>query len=228
MEAAKDCLSFWENEAERLNDDRGLLTVINEKVGYYRRAGDKQKALEAVNKSLRIIEKLGIDNSLSTANIYINCATAMSAFGKTDEAMEYYDRAISSYVVNEETETYEYASLLNNMASALYKQKRYEEAEKNWYDAIEILKVLGYHDGEIAISLLMLAHLTFDRDDTAYDKVERLLDEAWEYINSDNQPKDSSYASVLDKCAPSFDYFQRPLEAKALREVVADIYGGDQ
>ena len=70
----------------------------------------------------------------------------------------------------------------------------------------------------------MLAHLTFDRDDTAYEQVESLLDEAWDYINSDNQPKDGNYAYVLRKCAPSFDYFQRPEEAQAMRDVAKEIY----
>lgn len=70
---------------------------------------------------------------------------------------------------------------------------------------------VGFHDGEIAISLVMLAHLTFDRDNTAYQKVEALLDEAWDYLNSNNQEKDGNYAYVLRKCAPSFEYFQRPM-----------------
>ena len=70
----------------------------------------------------------------------------------------------------------------------------------------------------------MLAHLTFDRDDNAYDEVEALLDEAWEYINSTRQIRDGNYAYVLRKCAPSFDYFQRPIEAQALREVAQEIY----
>lgn len=81
---------------------------------------------------------------------------------------------------------------------------------------------VGFHDGEIAISLVMLAHLTFDRDSTSYEKVEALLDEAWEYLNSDNQAKDGNYAYVLRKCAPSFEYFQRPMEAQALRDVARE------
>ena len=74
------------------------------------------------------------------------------------------------------TETYEYAALLNNKAATLHGVKRYDEAEENWKDAIGILKKVGFHDGEIAISLVMLAHLTFDRDNTAYSQVEALLD----------------------------------------------------
>ena len=73
----------------------------------------------------------------------------------------------------------------------------------------------------------MLAHLTYDRDDTAIEKVESLLDEAWEYVNSDNQPKDGNYAYVLRKCAPSFDYFQRLIEAQACRDVANEIYYGE-
>ena len=100
------------------------------------------------------------------------------------------------------------------------------KAAREWKKTIEILGRIGYHAGEIAISLVMLAHLTFDRDGTAYEKVETLLDEAWEYINSDDQPRDGNYAYVLRKCAPSFDYFKRPDEAEAMRESAKEIYYG--
>ena len=124
------------------------------------------------------------------------------------------------------TGTYEYAALLNNKAAALSALKRYDEAEAHWRQAVEILQKEGHHDGEIAISLVMLAHLTYDRDETATDQVERLLDEAWEYINSPRQPRDGNYAYILRKCAPSFEYFQRPEAAQALREVAKEIYEG--
>ncbi|MGN1451247.1 MAG: hypothetical protein ACI4XQ_04040 [Eubacteriales bacterium] len=55
--------------------------------------------------------------------------------------------------------------------------------------------------------------------------MEALLDEAWEYVNSDDQSKDGNYAYVLRKCAPSFDCFQRPMEAQAMREAAKEIYG---
>lgn len=99
------------------------------------------------------------------------------------------------------------------------------KAAREWKKTIEILGRIGYHAGEIAISLVMLAHLTFDRDGTAY-KAESLLDEAWEYINSDDQPRDGNYAYVLRKYAPSFDYFKRPDEAEAMRESAKEIYYG--
>ena len=224
MRAARECIEYWENEARQNNDDRGLLTVLNEAVGYYRRSKKKTKALKAMEESLSLVEKLGLSDSLSGATIFINAATTLSFFGRVQEGLELYEKAEVCYQVNGGTQTYEYAALLNNKAATLNELKRYDEAETNWKNAIEILKKVGYHDGEIAISLVMLAHLTFDRDDTAYEQVEALLDEAWDYINSDNQPKDGNYAYVLRKCAPSFDYFQRPMEAQALRDVAKEIY----
>ena len=132
-------------------------------------------------------------------SIYINAATTLSFFGREEEGLRLHDKAADCYISSNLTETYEYAALLNNKAGTLNELKRYDEAEENWKDAIEILKKLGFHDGEIAISLVMLAHLTFERDNTSCEKVEALLDEAWDYLNSDNQPKDGNYAYVLRK-----------------------------
>lgn len=210
MKEARECIEYWEAEARRLGDDSGLLTVLNEAVGFYRRSQKKSKALRAMEESLSLVEKLGLTQSLTGATIYINASTTLSFFGREEEGLRLYDKAAVCYLGNNMTETYEYAALLNNKAATLHGMKRYDEAEENWKDAIGILKKVGFHDGEIAISLVMLAQLTFDRDNTAYSQVEALLDEAWEYLNSDNQAKGVNYAYVLRKCAPSFAYFQRP------------------
>ena len=34
MKAARECIEYWEAEARRLGDDRGLLPVLNEAVGF--------------------------------------------------------------------------------------------------------------------------------------------------------------------------------------------------
>lgn len=226
MKAARECIEYWEAEARRLGDDSGLLTVLNEAVGFYRRSQKKNKALRAMEESLSLVEKLGLTQSPSGATIYINAATTLSFFGREEEGLHLYEKAAGCYISSDLTETYEYAALLNNKAATLHTLKRYDEAEESWKAAIEILKKVGFHDGEIAISLVMLAHLTFDRDNRLHEKVEALLDEAWEYLNSDNQAKDGNYAYVLRKCAPSYEYFQRPMEAQALRDVAREINEG--
>lgn len=227
MKGARECIQFWESEARRLNDKRGLLTVLNEAVGYYRRVKKRTRAMEAMDESLRLADELGQSETVSGATIYTNAATTLSFFGNEEQALELYQKATACFEAEGRTESYEYAALLNNRAATLNELRRYDEAEVNWLAAIDILKRVGYHDGEIAVSLIMLAHLTFDRDETSYEKVESILDDAWEYINSDNQPKDGNYAYILRKCAPSFDYFQRPLEAQACRDVANEIYYGN-
>ena len=224
MKGARDCIEYWEKEARESEDDRALLTILNEAVGFYRRTQKRGKALAAMEESLDLVDKLGLSGNLSGATIYINAATTLSFFGKEAEGLILYDKAANCYENEGRTETYEYAALLNNKAGTLNALKRYDEAEKNWVQAVEILRKIGNHAGEIAISLVMLAHLTYDRDDSAFEKVESLLDEAWDYINSDDQPKDGNYAYVLRKCAPSFEYFKRYDEAKAMREVAKEIF----
>ena len=74
----------------------------------------------------------------------------------------------------------------------------------------------------------MLAHITFDRsdspDDSVYEKVETLLDEAIKYIKSDTIVRDGNFAFILDKIAPSFEYFKRTGQAKAMRDLSKEIY----
>ena len=106
--------------------------------------------------------------------------------------------------------------------------KKYDDAERNYLEAIEILKKIGNHDGEIALSLTMLAHITFDKacdpGDSTYQKVESLLDESITYLKSDKIVRDGNFAFILDKIAPSFDYFKRPGQAKAMRNLSKEIY----
>ena len=224
MKAAGKCIKYWESEARCLHDKSGLLTVLNEAVGYYRRAHKKTRALEAMEESLLLADELGLTHKVSGATIYINAATTLSFFGSEEKALELYEKAALCFEAEKKTESYEYAALLNNRAATLFELKRYDEAEADWLAAIDILKKIGMHDGEIAVSLLMLAHLTYDRDSDAVEKVEVLIDEAWNRINSDDQPKDGNYAYVLRKCAPSLEFFNRPDEAQACRDVAKEIY----
>ena len=93
MKAARACLTKWEEQARTLQDDRGLLTVLNEGVGYYRRVKKKTRAMEAMEESLQLVEKLGIGNTVSGATVFINAATTQSFFGEEREAIGLYDQA---------------------------------------------------------------------------------------------------------------------------------------
>ena len=119
MRAARECLTFWEGEARRLGDDRGLLTVLNEAVGFYRRTQKKGKALRAMEESLALTEALGVGDTPSGATVYINAATTLAFFGREEEGLSLYDKAAACYRSAGRTDTYEYAALLNNKAGTL-------------------------------------------------------------------------------------------------------------
>lgn len=222
LEEAARLVEYWEQEARAKNDTCGLISVLNEQIGLFRRKNDKEKALRAV----RLIKELMIDaDDPSRVTVLVNAATTLKAFGFPEEGLPYFDLAEKIYIKFGLERTYLFAALQNNRSSALCELGRYDEGERCLLQAIDILKQDGTHDGEIAVSLINLAHLTFDRDDNSYAQVEKLLDSAWEYINSDRQPHDANYAFILSKCAPSLRYFKRELEADALEAVAAEIYG---
>ena len=223
---ANNIINYWEEEARNCNDLTGLLSVLNEKVGFSRRTNDENSALLACTEILELLDEMGLYDNMSGATMLINIATTLKAFKKENEALPLYDKASKILISINKKNTFEYASLLNNKASALCDLKQYDEAEYCYNCAIEILKLIGNHDGEIALSLIGIAHLIFDRDDKAYQKVEETLDLVWEYLNSENQPKDSNYAFILSKCAPSLRYFRREIEANALEEIANEIYQG--
>lgn len=223
LEGAKKTILFWESEAKALNDESALLSVLNEGLGLFRRISDRENALRVADEVISLLDSLPM--GLSKAVILTNLATTLSAFGALDKSIKYYSLAEDIYKNSSQKISFEFAALLNNKSSALSSLKRYDEAKTCLEDAIEILKAVGGRDCEIALSLLGIAHIEFEKG-SSNEKIEPLLDLAWEYINSENQKRDSNYAFIVSKCAPSYRFFKRNLEADALEEVAKEIYGG--
>jgi exodeoxyribonuclease-3 len=44
-------LEYWEREARNLGDKRGLIEILNEEIGYFRRTAEKEKALSVIAMS---------------------------------------------------------------------------------------------------------------------------------------------------------------------------------
>ena len=225
LAAAERLIDTWKAEADALGDDRGKLSIVNEELGLTRRTGNRQKALEAVETADALIKKLSLAENTSGATIYVNLATTLKAFGEAEKALDYYAAAESVYFSLNMDESFEYASLLNNRATAFSELGRFDEAENDFLISIDILKKLETHDGEIAVALINLAHAVYDRNEKDTDRVEKLLDECWEYLNSPRQVRDANYAFILTKCAPSLKYFNRTDEAEAVLAVAKSIYG---
>jgi tetratricopeptide (TPR) repeat protein len=219
-------LDFWENEARSLNDLRGLLEILNEKIGYYRRTSEKDKALSSVREAFDLIEKKGIGDPISTGTVYLNGATTMKAFDLAEDAMPYYEKARAIYESNLEEDDYRIAALYNNMSSAYKDLGDYLKAEAACYKAIATLRLKDDCRGEIAISLINVAHIYYDQD-PADERIYDIMDSAWELLTSEKNVHDGDFAFLCSKCYPSFGffgYFQREAELRALTE---KIYAGN-
>jgi len=225
LDGAYKHLKYFENEARSINDSCGLLSILNEELGFFRRNNSKDECLKAIDEVLELLEDKDLTDKVSGATIYVNAATSLKAFGKAREGLSLYDKAEEIYKNKGKLDSFEYASLLNNKGSSLADLSEYDLAINSFNKAIDILIKDGKHDGEIAVSLVNKAHALYDLDSANVPYVEETLDKAWEYINSSNQPHDANFAYILSKCAPSFRYFKRELEAMSLEEIAKTIYG---
>lgn len=226
-EEAGRVLDYWEEEARKLNDEKGLLTILSEKVGYYRTRQEKEKGLSAVEEALGILEYTEDDESINNATIYLNCATTMKAFGKAQESMQYYEKARVVYEKHLEKDDFRLAGLYNNMATAFQELKDYDSAIASYEKAISVLKSKEIC-GEIAVSYVNLANLYFDRDAALgsidFSKSEEYMNLAFEVLSSGNLKKDGNFAFICTKCAPAFGFFGYFMEKEQLLKWADEIY----
>lgn len=226
LDAVGRLLEYWEREARNLLDERGLLEILNEEIGYYRRTNDKEKALSAVSEAFELIEKLGFGNSESSGTVYLNGATTMKAFGRAYEAMEYYEKAKNIYLSHLSPNDYRMAAFYNNISSAYIDIGDVGNAENCCYRAIEILEKVDGCNGEIAVTLINLAHMYYKADpcdERIYESVER----AYGLLTDKNNVHNGNFAFLCSKCYPSFGFFGYFEFEKEIRELTEKIYAGN-
>ncbi len=223
LAAAARTLEYWEGEALRLSDRGALLSILNEELGFYRRSGEKDKALSTVRRVASILDGERHD-SPSRATIYINLATTMKACGLAADGLSYYQTAEEILLANGHSDSFTLAALYNNRASALCDLQRFAEAERDLLNAIAILRPRHGKEAEIALSYIGLAQLYAERNGHPSDAVETMLDLTWEYLNTPDLARDGAYAFAISKCAPTYRALGREDEAAALEAVAEEIY----
>ena len=226
LPAVGKMLDYWEGEARALNDLRGLLEILNEKIGYYRRTNEKDKAMSAIWEAFELMEKKGVGDPISMGTVYLNGATTLKAFSLANEAMPYYEKARVLYEEHLECDDYRLAAFYNNISSAYKELGEVDNAEAACFKAIEILKGKEDCRGEIAVSLINVAHIYYDSDPLD-ERIYDIMETAWELLSSDKNVHDGDFAFLCAKCYPAFGffgYFEREAELKALSE---KIYAGN-
>ncbi len=117
---------------------------------------------------------------------------------------------------------YKMAALYNNMSSAFSDLGERAVCEECCFKAIEILEHNAGCNGEIAVTLVNLAHL-YHEEDPFDERIYEFMDKAWELLISDENEQDGNFAFLCSKCAPSFGffgYFEKEAELKKLTEKI--------
>ncbi|MFC0125336.1 DUF4037 domain-containing protein [Bifidobacterium apri] len=240
-------------DAENAGDDAGLLTVLNETMGFYRSQGRHEENQWIVQRALELGLRMGLVGSEAWTTTLINAATAMRAAHHYDQAADLYRQALDSAAATYGKHDRRLAALHNNL-SMLYSETGHpDKAYDQLVQAMTILNDSGadpHTDPDIASTYVNLAlvelQLWHDARDheSAGSAAERtqstseLLDHADEHarqaLNIYHQGKlthSAHYASALAGAAQV--QFTRGAFAEAVTsyrnalDVIAECYGTD-
>lgn len=235
-EGAKELLAYWIQDAKEKENYRGLLSLSNEAMGFFRKAGDKDHALSCAETALRLIERLGMEETITAATTYINAATVYKAFGMADKGFPLFEKAKEIYEKDLKENDARLGGLYNNMGLALLDLKRYEEAVDCYKKALDIMSRVKSGNLERAITYLNIADVCdairrdeeasaeFPRTDEEWEKnIASCAELAMECLNDEMIPRNGYYAFVAEKCAPGFDYYGYFMYKAELEKRIAEI-----
>ena len=223
---ARDFLEKWVEIAHNQNDNKALFSLCNECIGLYRKIGEKENCYKYCEKALGLIKALNLENNVSGATTFINCATAYKAFGEAEKSISLFEKAVALYeALLPETDP-KLAGLYNNFALSLVDLKKFEQALALYEKAIEVLNHNPKHNLEQAVSYLNMANAVEAQKglENACEELDVFLDKAQRVLDEKYSETDGNYAFVCEKCAPTFGYYGRFLYENELKKRARVIY----
>ncbi len=201
-------LVYWLNEAEFSRDERGQLTLHNEMMGFYRMRGDAPKAVLHAEEALRLLEKLGMEKTITAGTVWINVGTVLEAFGREREALDYFGKARANYEQNLPPEDSRLGGLYNNMGLALAACGYGSEAEAMFRRALDVIRRQKGSEPEQAITWLNLADLLEAElpPEAAEKRIEACIRNAESLLMDEKLQHNAYYAFVCSKCAHVFGH----------------------
>ena len=202
-------LKYWLAEAEANRDERGQLMLHNELMGYYRKQADRDQAFVHAEKAAELVEKLGMEDTVTAGTTWVNAGTVREAFGDPVGGLDFFERARANYEKNLPENDERLGGLYNNMALSLAVCGRYEEAMAMFRRAIAVMEKQEHGEPEQAITWLNMADAAEAAlgPEAAEETVESYLEKAEALLDTENLPRNGYYAFVCEKCAPVFGHY---------------------
>lgn len=210
-------------KARAAGDWRAELSLLSELCGHCRRSGEREKALEGIERLMELIREHRMGSTVSAATVLLNAATTLKCFGLAADSIPVFRHVSRVYSSKLDPMDYRFAGLYNNMALSCADVGEHQQAEALFRAAMKVIESCPVPQNELAVTLCNLAELYYKQD--AEDvRVDGCMERAWEYLSDSALPHDGYHAFTISKCAPSFDRFGFFLYAKELRERAEKIY----
>ena len=164
-------------DAENAGDDAGLLTVLNETMGFYRSQGRHQENMWMIQRAIELATRMRIEGSEAWTTTLINAATGLRAAKKYDQAEDLYRQALASAAKTLGPKDRRLAALHNNLSMLYSETDRPDQAEQELRQAMGILEDSSTdpsRDLDLATTHTNLALLLMQRNDSP-----QALQEAW-------------------------------------------------
>ena len=221
-------LRYWLEEARAGRDFRGQLMVLNEMVGHYRKTREQEKAQDCAVEALSLLHILDLEDSISDGTTCVNIATAYNSFGKNEEALRLFQQARGIYERAKDVSPSLLGGLYNNMGLTCAALGRFDEALALYDLAFSEMGKAPNGALEQAVTCLNRANALEGRDgmERGESQIFALLDQAQALLERKELPRDGYYAFVLEKCAPTFEYYGYFLAAEQMKKQAEALYAG--
>ena len=225
-EGAERHLLYWREEAILGRDRRGQLLIANELMGLYRKTGRLDEAKKEAEAALSLAAELGVENETAGGTALLNAATVYKAAGEPARSLALFEKARAVLEKAASADAGLLAGLCNNMALTLVDLARFDEAEKLYKKALDLLTGVENGQADAAVTWLNLADLYTARDgaEKAENSVASCVERAAALLDAPALPRDGYYAFVCEKCAPVFGYYGYFLLERTYRERAKNIY----
>ena len=219
-------LRYWLSEAEANGDLRGQFSLQNEMMGFYRKQGQYDPAVDSVKEAIRLMQILGNEDSISGGTCHVNCGTVYDTFSEPENALKHFSKAEQIFESLAFKDLFRLGSLYNNMALAYMELGRYPEAMDYYGKALKTMQELNGSELELAITYLNMADCTALEKglDEAAEQIDRYLAKAKVLLDTENLVRNGYYAFVCEKCAPGFNCYGDFDYAEELEGRAAEIY----
>lgn len=224
--SAEKHLKYWYNEAKLIGDNRGMLAVLNEMIGLFRKNSNKENALKAAEQAILLAQKLSLDGTVAMGTTLVNAATAYKSFGMPELAVPLFEAARIIYEKKLNKNDVRLGALYNNAGIAEGEIGNYENAHMLFNNAIEIMNNCENGELELAITYCNLANLIHmelgiqDGDEIICEYIEKAIS----LFDLPNLTRNNYYAFVCEKCAPTIGYYGYFAAEKELLKRAGEIY----